>query len=76
MAVNAARKFGVKVIYASEYLQLCQHQLHVRNTSELIHLAGGGAAPRLAVLFGILEVVHHAGAKDSVMNTLFGEHRC
>lgn len=52
-------KIGNKVIYASKYLQLCQHQLYVRNTQKI-----GGGWPQLAVLFCILEVIHHTRAKD------------
>lgn len=61
--VNTARKLASKVIYTSEHSQLCQHQLQVRSGSEWIHFARGGTAPRLAVLSGILEVIHHARAK-------------
>lgn len=37
---------------------------------------GGGGVARLAELFGVLEVVHHSGAKDRVINTLFWQYCC
>lgn len=61
-------KFGNKVIYASKYLQLCQHQLYVRNTQKMGDFFFW---PQLAVLFCILEVIHHTRAKDRTMNILF-----
>lgn len=69
--VKYGQEVGIKVIYTSEYLQLCQHQLHVRNTSEWIHSAG----ERRHDWHCFLEVIHHARAKDRAMNTLFWEHR-
>ena len=38
------QEVGIKVIYTSEYSQLCQHQLHVRSSSEWIHFARGNGA--------------------------------
>lgn len=37
-------KIGNKMIYASKYLQLCQHQLYVRNTQKMVFLATVGSA--------------------------------
>ncbi len=67
------QEVGIKMTETSDCLQLCQHQLHVSDTSEWIHFAGG-TAPRLAVLFGVLEVIHHTRAKNRATNTLFWEH--